>query len=175
MAYAFTRLRPIFRERGKLNAEVTGRLVESIAGIRVVKAYTAERREQHAFAKGANKLFRNVAATMTGVSRHDGALHRDRRHHRHAADRASAGRHILAGRMTQGDLFPYVFLDRPARRAADPDRRASGRRSPRPSPASTASASCAPSRPRTRTTPTSRRWARLTGRRRLRGRRLLVR
>ena len=68
MAYAFTRLRPIFRERGKLNAEVTGRLVESISGIRVVKAYTAERREQHAFAKGANKLFRNVAATMTGVS-----------------------------------------------------------------------------------------------------------
>ena len=49
MAYAFSRLRPIFRVRGQLNAEVTGRLVESISGIRVVKAYAAERREQFAF------------------------------------------------------------------------------------------------------------------------------
>ncbi|MES2306761.1 MAG: ABC transporter ATP-binding protein [Gemmatimonadota bacterium] len=109
MAFAFTRLRPIFRERGKLNAEVTGRLVEGISGIRVVKAYTAERREQHAFAKGANKLFRNVAATMTGVS---------------ATTALSTvivgiigtlliivgGHDIIAGRMSKGDLFQYVFL-----------------------------------------------------------------
>ncbi len=109
MAYAFTRLRPIFRERGKLNAEVTGRLVESISGIRVVKAYTAERRERHAFTKGANKLFRNVAATMTGVS---------------ATTALSTvivgiigtlliligGGDIIAGRMSNGELFLYVFL-----------------------------------------------------------------
>jgi ABC-type multidrug transport system fused ATPase/permease subunit len=109
MAYAFTRLRPIFRERGKLNAEVTGRLVESISGIRVVKAYTAERRERHAFTKGANRLFRNVAATMTGVS---------------ATTALSTvvvgiigtllivvgGRDIIADRMSMGDLFLYVFL-----------------------------------------------------------------
>ncbi|MGH7594372.1 MAG: ABC transporter ATP-binding protein [Gemmatimonadales bacterium] len=68
MAYAFTRLRPIFRIRGQLNAEVTGRLVESISGIRVVKAYAAERREKLVFTKGVNNLLRNVAASMTGVS-----------------------------------------------------------------------------------------------------------
>ncbi len=68
MAYAFRKLRPIFRIRGQINAEVTGRLVESISGIRVVKAYTAERRERLAFARGVNRLLRNVAATMTGIS-----------------------------------------------------------------------------------------------------------
>lgn len=109
MAYAFTRLRPIFRERGKLNAEVTGRLVESISGIRVVKAYTAERRERLAFTKGANHLFRNVAATMTGVS---------------ATTALSTiivgiigtllivvgGGDILAGRMTLGGFVSYIFF-----------------------------------------------------------------
>jgi subfamily B ATP-binding cassette protein MsbA len=109
MAFAFTKLRPIFRERGKLNAEVTGRLVESISGIRVVKAYTAERRERLAFTKGANRLFRNVAATMTGIS---------------ATTALSTvivgiigtlliiigGGDIISGRMSNGDLFLYVFL-----------------------------------------------------------------
>lgn len=68
MAFAFTRLRPLFRERGKLNAEVTGRLGETLGGIRIVKAYTAERREKYVFAKGAHRLFRNVAKAVTGVS-----------------------------------------------------------------------------------------------------------
>ncbi|MEE8252070.1 MAG: ABC transporter ATP-binding protein, partial [Gemmatimonadales bacterium] len=53
MAYAFTYLRPLFRERGKINADVTGRLGEMLGGIRIVKAYTAERREEYVFAKGA--------------------------------------------------------------------------------------------------------------------------
>ena len=61
MALAFTRLRPIFRERGKINAEVTGRLTETLGGIRIVKAYTAEQRESLVFAKGIHRLFRNVA------------------------------------------------------------------------------------------------------------------
>ncbi|MBK9216066.1 MAG: ABC transporter ATP-binding protein [Chloracidobacterium sp.] len=65
---AFTRLRPIFRERNVINAEVTGRLGESLGGIRIVKAYTAEKREELSFARGAHKLFRNVAKTVTGVS-----------------------------------------------------------------------------------------------------------
>src|SRR5438045_2474791 len=68
MAYAFAKLRPLFRERGKLNAEVTGRLGETLGGIRIVKAYRAERSERLVFARGAHKLFRNVATTMTGVS-----------------------------------------------------------------------------------------------------------
>src|SRR6266852_6075583 len=68
MAYAFKTLRPLFRERGKINAEVTGRLTESLGGIRVVKSYTAEKREEIVFTKGAHRLFRNVAQSMTGVS-----------------------------------------------------------------------------------------------------------
>jgi ABC-type multidrug transport system fused ATPase/permease subunit len=66
--YAFKVLRPVFRERGQITAEVTGRLGESLGGIRVVKAYTAERREDLSFARGAHRLFRNVAKTVTGVS-----------------------------------------------------------------------------------------------------------
>jgi subfamily B ATP-binding cassette protein MsbA len=68
MAMAFNKLRPLFRERGKINAEVTGRLAESLGGVRIVKAYTAEKREEVVFAKGAHRLFRNVAQSMTGVS-----------------------------------------------------------------------------------------------------------
>jgi subfamily B ATP-binding cassette protein MsbA len=68
MTFAFGWLRPLFRERGRINAEVTGRLGETLGGVRVVKAYTAERREQLVFARGAHRLFRNVARTMTGVS-----------------------------------------------------------------------------------------------------------
>ena len=67
MAYAFTRLRPIFRERGEISANVTGRLNESLGGVRVVKAYTAERREDLLFAEGVHKLFRNIASSITGV------------------------------------------------------------------------------------------------------------
>ncbi len=66
--YAFKVLRPVFRERGMITAEVTGRLGESLGGIRIVKAYTAEKREELSFARGAHRLFRNVAKTVTGVS-----------------------------------------------------------------------------------------------------------
>ncbi len=68
MAYAFKRLRPLFRERGKIQAEVTGRLTEALGGIRIVKSYTAEKREEIVFTHGAHKLFRNIAQSMTGVS-----------------------------------------------------------------------------------------------------------
>ncbi len=68
MAVAFSRIRPVFRERGKINAEVTGRLGETLGGIRIVKAYGVEKREQLVFARGAHRLFRNVARTVTGVS-----------------------------------------------------------------------------------------------------------
>ena len=68
MSFAFSRLRPLFRERGKINAEVTGRLAETLGGIRIVKAYTVEKREQLVFARGAHRLFRNVAKSVTGVS-----------------------------------------------------------------------------------------------------------
>jgi subfamily B ATP-binding cassette protein MsbA len=109
MAYAFRTLRPLFRERGKINAEVTGRLTEALGGIRIVKSYTAEKREEIVFAKGAHRLFRNVAKSMTGVS---------------ATTAGSTvvvgivgvlmlwlgGRAILAGEMTLGDLMMYIFF-----------------------------------------------------------------
>jgi subfamily B ATP-binding cassette protein MsbA len=68
LSYAFNQLRPLFRERGEIEALVTGRLNEGLGGIRIVKAYTAEKREELSFARGAHKLFRNIAKSMTGVS-----------------------------------------------------------------------------------------------------------
>jgi subfamily B ATP-binding cassette protein MsbA len=68
LGWAFKTLRPLFRDRGKITAEVTGRLNQALGGVRVVKTYTAERREDLIFTKGAHNLFRNVAKSMTGVS-----------------------------------------------------------------------------------------------------------
>ena len=109
MALAFKRLRPLFRERGKINAEVTGRLTESLGGIRIVKAYAAEKREELVFARGAHRLFRNVARSMTAVA---------------GVTAFSTvivgtigvililvgGRAILAGQMTLGDFFMYMIF-----------------------------------------------------------------
>lgn len=109
MALAFKRLRPLFRERGEINAEVTGRLGESLGGVRIVKAYSAEKRESLVFARGAHRLLRNVARSMTGVS---------------AVTAFSTvvigsigvililvgGRSILSGQMTLGDFFMYIFF-----------------------------------------------------------------
>jgi subfamily B ATP-binding cassette protein MsbA len=68
MWYAFRVIRPVFRERGKIYAEVTGRLTETIGGIRIVKTYTAEKREELVFTTGVHRLFRNVAKTITSIS-----------------------------------------------------------------------------------------------------------
>ncbi|HEY2393607.1 MAG TPA: ABC transporter ATP-binding protein [Candidatus Angelobacter sp.] len=65
---AFTTIRPIFRERGKINAEVTGRLTESLGGVRVVKGYHAEEREQNVFSTGVERLLQNVLKTLTATS-----------------------------------------------------------------------------------------------------------
>jgi subfamily B ATP-binding cassette protein MsbA len=109
MAYAFSRLRPLFRDRGKLNAEVTGRLAETLGGIRIVKAYRSERSERLVFARGAHKLFRNVATTMTGVSGVGafaqliiGAIS--------IVMILMGGRAVLSQSMTLGQLIQYVFF-----------------------------------------------------------------
>jgi subfamily B ATP-binding cassette protein MsbA len=65
---AFSTIRPIFRERGKINAEVTGRLTESLGGVRVIKGYHAERREEDTFATGVQRLLENVMKTLTATS-----------------------------------------------------------------------------------------------------------
>jgi len=109
MAFAFAKLRPLFRERGKLNADVTGRLGETLGGIRIVKAYRSERSERLVFARGAHSLFRNVATTMTGVSGLGafaglviGAIG--------VLMILIGGRAILAGSMTLGDFVMYIFF-----------------------------------------------------------------
>ena len=68
MSIAFKRLRPIFRERSKITAEVTGRLTETLGGIRLIKVYTAEEREKAVFGQGVQRLFENIAKTITGTS-----------------------------------------------------------------------------------------------------------
>ena len=68
LSKAFTKIRPIFRERGKINAEVTGRLTESLGGVRVVKGYHAEAREAAVFAGGVKRLLWNVEASLTAMS-----------------------------------------------------------------------------------------------------------
>lgn len=109
MAVAFTKLRPIFRERGKINAEVTGRLVESISGIRVVKAYTAERREKLEFSRGVHRLLRNVASSMTGISA-TGALSTVVVGAIGTLLIVVGGRDLMSGRMTTGDFFQYILF-----------------------------------------------------------------
>ncbi len=109
MALAFTKLRPIFRERSKINAAVTGRLAETLSGVRVVKGYTAERRENLVFARGAHKLFRNVAKAITGISSITafttlivGAIG--------VVMIMVGGRAIIGGTMTLGDFVMYLFF-----------------------------------------------------------------
>jgi len=106
---AFSKLRPIFRKRGEINAEVTGRLNETLGGVRLVKTYVAEEREQKVFGEGVDRLFKNIASTITGTSAL-GAI---------ATLIVGAigvlilwvgGHSILAGAMTQGELFTYVMF-----------------------------------------------------------------
>jgi ABC-type multidrug transport system fused ATPase/permease subunit len=109
LSFAFTRLRPLFRERGEITATLTGRLAESLGGIRIVKAYTAEKREELTFARGAHKLFRNIAKSMTGVSATNafaslivGAVG--------VVIIVVGGPSVVSGKMTIGDLFMYVIF-----------------------------------------------------------------
>ena len=65
---AFKYIRPIFRKRGKINAEVKGRLTETLAGVRVIKAFNAEAQENIVFEKGVDKLFQNVKKSLTATA-----------------------------------------------------------------------------------------------------------
>ena len=109
MIVAFGKLRPLFRDRGKITAEISGRLAESFGGIRIVKAYIAEEREDRVFATGIQGLFDNVRKTLTGVSAVTsfggvviGAIG--------VVMMVVGGRAILAGTMTLGDFVMYIFF-----------------------------------------------------------------
>jgi ABC-type multidrug transport system fused ATPase/permease subunit len=106
---AFRTIRPIFRERAKINAEVAGRLTESLGGVRVVKGYHAEEREHEVFAQGVQRLLRNVLRTLTATS---------------VMSLSSAtlmgvvggivmlmgARQIIAGKLTLGGFFTYTMF-----------------------------------------------------------------
>ncbi|WP_111670237.1 ABC transporter ATP-binding protein [Algoriphagus litoralis] len=105
---AFSRIRPIFRERGKINAQVTGRLTETLGGIRVIKGFNAEAQEIKTFEKGVEELFLNVKASLTATSfvTSAGAL---------LLGLASAGimgiggYMIMQGEMTFGDFLAFTL------------------------------------------------------------------
>ncbi|MEJ6492203.1 MAG: ABC transporter ATP-binding protein [Flavobacteriales bacterium] len=65
---AFGYIRPVFRERGKINAEVTGRLTETLGGVRVIKAFNAEESENLSFERGVERLFQNVKKSLTATA-----------------------------------------------------------------------------------------------------------
>jgi subfamily B ATP-binding cassette protein MsbA len=106
---AFGILRPVLRERSKINAEVTGRLTESLGGVRVIKGYHAEDREHQVFATGVQRLLDNVMRTLTATS---------------VMGLASSlllglvgttimyvgARQIMAGTLTVGGFFTYVLF-----------------------------------------------------------------
>jgi ABC-type multidrug transport system fused ATPase/permease subunit len=106
---AFKSIRPIFRERGKINAEVTGRLTETLGGIRVVKGFHAEEREAAVFASGAMRLFENVRRTLLATSAISltstllmGIVS--------ATVMIVGGRLMIRGSMSIGDFFQFTLL-----------------------------------------------------------------
>jgi len=106
---AFGIVRPIFRERSKINAEVTGRLTESLGGVRVIKGYHAEEREEKVFASGVRRLLDNVMRTLTATSLMSlsasvllGVVG--------AATMYVGGHQMVARSLTPGSYFSYNFL-----------------------------------------------------------------
>jgi subfamily B ATP-binding cassette protein MsbA len=106
---AFRTIRPIFRERAKMNAEVTGRLTESLGGVRVVKGYHAEEREHQVFTEGVHRLLQNVYRTLTATSVMSlssatlmGVVG--------AIVMLMGTRQIIAGQLTLGGFFTYTMF-----------------------------------------------------------------
>jgi ABC-type multidrug transport system fused ATPase/permease subunit len=106
---AFAVIRPIFRERGKINAEVTGRLTESLAAVRVVKGYHAESREAQVFSGGVERLLQNVLKTLTATSTM-GLASTLLMGFVGAIVMFVGARQVLGGAMTLGDFFTYTLF-----------------------------------------------------------------
>ena len=109
LRWAFKTIRPIFKERSKINAEVTGRLTESLGGVRVVKGYHAEDREHAVFSAGVERLLQNVFKTLTATSLMSltsstlmGVVG--------AIVMFIGTRQIMAGRLTLGEFFTYTMF-----------------------------------------------------------------
>ena len=105
---AFGYIRPVFRERGRINAEVSGRLTESLGGIRVIKGFNAEAQEVRVFELGVERLFQNVKKSLTATSIVTSAaslllgLAA-------VAIMGVGGSMIMEGEMTLGDFFAFTL------------------------------------------------------------------
>ncbi len=106
---AFKKLRPAFRERRKITGEVTGRLTESLGGVRVVKGYHAESREAEVFSGGVERILQNIYTTLTGTALVAvsaqlllGGMS--------ALVMWIGGRQIIAGEMTLGEFTAFVLF-----------------------------------------------------------------
>lgn len=106
---AFKYIRPIFRNRGVINAEVKGRLTETLAGVRVIKAFNAEQQENESFEKGVDLLFQNVKKSLTATAVMTSSA-------TFLLGIASTGimgiggYKIMAGELTVGDFLSFTFL-----------------------------------------------------------------
>ncbi|WP_166383144.1 ABC transporter ATP-binding protein [Polaribacter sp. 11A2H] len=106
---SFKYIRPIFRARGKINAEVTGRLTETLGGIRVIKAFNAEEQESKIFEEGVDNIYQNVKKSMTATAimtssstfliglATTGVM-------------GIGGYYMIQGSMTFGDFIQFTFL-----------------------------------------------------------------
>jgi len=105
---AFAYIRPIFRERGKINADVTGRLTESLNGVRVIKGFNAEEQEINVFEKGVDRIFQNVKKSLTTTSlvTSSATLLLGLAS---VAIMGIGGKMILDGELTVGDFFAFTL------------------------------------------------------------------
>jgi subfamily B ATP-binding cassette protein MsbA len=106
---AFKYIRPIFRNRGVINADVKGRLTETLAGVRVIKAFNAEQQENEVFEKGVDLLFQNVKKSLTATAIMTSSA-------TFLLGIASTGimgiggYKIMTGELTVGDFLSFTFL-----------------------------------------------------------------
>jgi ABC-type multidrug transport system fused ATPase/permease subunit len=106
---AFAKIRPIFRDRGKINADVTGRLTETLNGVRVIKGFNAEKQESGIFEKGVQSLFENVKKSLTTTSMvtSTGTFLLGMAS---VGIWAYGGYHIMEGKMEIGELFQFILF-----------------------------------------------------------------
>ena len=106
---AFGYLRPIFRKRGQLNAEVTGRLTETLNGVRVIKGFGAEQQEIETFEKGVDELYHNVKKTLTASALVQSSATFLLAGVASTGILGIGGYYIIQGDMTNGELVSFIF------------------------------------------------------------------
>lgn len=107
---AFAYLRPIFRKRGQLNAEVTGRLTETLSGVRVIKGFGAELQETESFEGGVKSLYENVKQTLTATAVVTSSATFLLAGVASTGILGIGGYYIIQGTMTTGELFAFIGL-----------------------------------------------------------------